>query len=275
MAIVEYGREDGVGVITLNRPEKANAQNPEFLDLLHAHWMAAAEDDDVRVIVVQANGRHFSSGHDFDSPKGSIPKVTPERGIRDFYLWEEKVFYGYSRAWREVPKPSIAAVQGACVAAGLMLCWPCDLIIAAEDARFGDPVINLGVGAGVEYAGHTWEFGPRKAKELLFTAGFIGAEEAHRLGMVNRVVPVDQLRDQTMELAREIAQMDPFALRMAKRAVNLTLDIQGFHNSLLAVFDQHWVGHAHAWAVTGPNNTWKNAHEMAAANRPKGAKVAG
>jgi enoyl-CoA hydratase len=236
--------------------------------------MTAAGDDEVRVIVLRANGRHFSSGHDFGSPKETVPKVTPENGIRDFYLWEEKVFYGYSRQWREIPKPTIAAVQGACVAAGLMLCWPCDLIIAAQDARFGDPVIRLGVGAGVEYHGHTWEFGPRKAKELLFTAGFMGADEAHRVGMVNHVVPNDQLDERTMALAREIAEMDPFALRMAKRAVNTTLDIQGFHNSLLAVYDQHWVGHAHAWAITGPGETWQDAHGMADANRPKGAAVA-
>jgi enoyl-CoA hydratase len=251
MAQVEYERDGRIGVITLNRPEKANAQSPPFLDELHAHWMTAARDDEVRVIVLRANGRHFSSGHDFDSPEGTVPKITAERGIGDFYLWEEEVFYGYSRAWRDVPKPSIAAVQGACVAAGLMLCWPCDLIMAADDARFGDPVIRLGVGAGVEYHGHTWEFGPRKAKELLFTAGFMGAEEAHQRGMVNHVVPLAELDERTMALAREIAEMDPFALRMAKRAVNTTLDIQGFHNSLQAVFDQHWVGHAHAWAVSG------------------------
>jgi enoyl-CoA hydratase len=271
VARVEYELEGRVGVLTLNRPERANAQDPALLHELHAKWMAAAKDDDVRVIVLRATGRHFSSGHDFNSPREDVPVVGGERGIGDFYVWEEEVFYGYSRLWRDVPKPTIAAVQGACVAAGLMLCWPCDIIIAADDARFGDPVIRLGVGAGVEYHGHTWEFGPRKAKELLFTGGFIGAEEAHRLGMVNRVVPREELDDAAMSLAKEIAEMDPFALRMAKRAVNVTQDIQGFYASLQAVFDQHWVGHAHAYAVTGVGNTWLDAHGMAAANRPKGA----
>jgi enoyl-CoA hydratase len=274
MSVVEYQVDGRVGILSLNRPEKANAQNPELLRELHAKWMAAAADDDVRVIILRANGRHFSAGHDFDSPREDVPKVNEEVGIRDIYLWEEEIFLGYSRQWRDIPKPTIAAVQGACVAAGLMLCWPCDLIIASEDARFGDPVIHLGVGAGVEYHGHTWEFGPRKAKELLFTAGFMGAEEAQRRGMVNRVVPREQLDEEALSLAKEIAEMDPFALRMAKRAVNVTQDIQGFYASLQAVFDQHWVGHAHAWAVSGragAGGSWKGAHEMAAVNKPKGA----
>jgi enoyl-CoA hydratase len=248
MAMIEYEVDGPVGVISLNRPERANAQSPTFLRLLDEAWMAAAADDDVRVIVVRANGKHFSSGHDF-----SVPEEYPtyENGYGDGYAFESEVFFGFKRKWRDVPKPSIAAVHGVCVAAGLMLAWPCDLIIASEDARFGDPVIRLGVGAGVEYHGHTWELGPRKAKELLFTAGFIDAKEAHRLGMVNRVVPREELDEATMELAREIAQMDPFALRMAKRAVNVTMDIRGFSSALDAVFDQHWVGHAHSGALSG------------------------
>src|SRR6185312_5396549 len=127
------------------------------------------------------------------------------------YKWELSHFFGYSRKWRDLPKPTIAAVQGACVAAGLMLAWPCDLIIAADDAVFSDPVVRMGIG-GVEYHGHAWEFGPRKAKELLFTAGFIDAAEAHRLGMVNRVVPRDSLEEATLALAGEISRMHPHAL---------------------------------------------------------------
>jgi enoyl-CoA hydratase len=128
--------------------------------------------------------------------------------------------------------------------------WPCDLIVAADNAKFGDPVLRMGI-AGVEYHGHTWEFGARKAKELLFTAGFIGAEEAEKLGMVNRVVPLDQLEERTMALAGEIAQMHPFALAMAKRAVNQTLDIMGQYTALQAVFDIHELGHGSALAQTG------------------------
>jgi enoyl-CoA hydratase/carnithine racemase len=249
MAMIEYELDGPIGVITLNRPEKANAQTPAFVEELHERFMQAARDDDVKVIVLRANGRHFSSGHDLRMSREELPEW--KDGISNWYAFEAEAFLNYTRMWRDIPKPTIAAVQGAAVAAGLMLCWPCDIIIAAEDARFGDPVARLGVGAGVEYHGHTWEFGPRKAKELLFTGGFVDADEAHRLGMVNHVVPVEQLDERTMELAREIAQMDPFALRMAKRAVNSTQDIQGFYNSLQAVFDQHWVGHAHVFAIKG------------------------
>jgi enoyl-CoA hydratase len=165
------------------------------------------------------------------------------------YNWERKHFLGYSRKWRDISKPTIAAVQGACVAAGLMLIWPMDLIVAAENARFSDPVVRMGIG-GVEYHGHTWEFGARKAKELLFTGAFIDAAEAHRLGMVNKVVPLENLHEATLALANEIAKMHPHGLMMAKRAVNQTLDIMGQYAAIQACFDTHSLGHANAWAVS-------------------------
>jgi enoyl-CoA hydratase/carnithine racemase len=131
-----------------------------------------------------------------------------------------------------------------------MLVWPCDLIIAADDAFFSDPVVRLGIG-GVEYHGHTWELGARKAKEMLFTGRRIPAAEAERLGMVNEVVPVDELDTRTMSLATEIAAMDRFGLAQAKRAVNQTLDVMGQYAALQAVFDVHWTGHGDAYARTG------------------------
>ncbi|MCJ1260073.1 hypothetical protein MMC24_007913 [Lignoscripta atroalba] len=149
-----------------------------------------------------------------------------------------------------MPKPTIAAVQGACVAAGLMLCWPMDLIVAADDARFSDPVARLGIG-GVEYQGHGWEWGARKAKEMLFTGGWMNAAEAHRLGMVNRIVPRDELDAATFALAGEIAQMHPHGVRMAKRAINAMLDAQGQHQALDFGFQTHSLGHANAWVVNG------------------------
>ena len=171
-------------------------------------------------------------------------------GFEGLYDFERIHYLGYARKWRDVPKPSIAAVQGACIAAGLMLCWPCDLIIAADNAYFSDPVVMMGIG-GVEYHGHTWELGARKAKELLFTGDAITAEEAERLGMINRVVPLDELETQTMALAQRIAQKPAWGLRTAKRAVNKTLDIMGQYAAMQAVFDTHWLGHANAIAQTG------------------------
>jgi enoyl-CoA hydratase len=149
-----------------------------------------------------------------------------------------------------VPKPSIAAVQGVCIAGGLLLAWPCDLIIAADNAKFSDPVVNMGIG-GVEYHGHTWEWGARKAKEILFTGRAMTAQEAERFGMVTKVVPLDDLRSETRALAEQIALKHPFALRQAKRAVNQTLDVQGFYAAIQSVFDIHQTGHGHALSESG------------------------
>jgi enoyl-CoA hydratase/carnithine racemase len=247
--------DDRIATITLNRPEKANAQTPAMLDELDACWTRAARDRAVRVIVLQANGKHFSAGHDMtgsaDPERSAAARADlNERGLQAVYEHETVHYLGYSRKWRDVPKPSIAAVQGQCIAGGLLLCWPCDLIVAADNARFSDPVVRMGIG-GVEYHAHTWEVGPRKAKEWLFTASSFTAEEAERLGMVNRVVPLDELRSATMALARQIAEMHPFALAQAKRAVNQTMDIQGFYAALQAAFDVHQTGHGNALSVSG------------------------
>ncbi len=242
-----YEASDGVAVITLNRPERANAQTMGLLDDLDAAWTRAADDDEVRVIVLRGNGKHFSSGHDLKDRSFPVPdKITLER----IYKLEARKYLEYSLRWRNTPKPSIAAVQGKCIAGGLLLCWPCDLIVAADNAEFSDPVVFMGIG-GVEYHGHTWELGPRKAKEILFTGRAVTAAEAEQVGMVNRVVPLADLETATMDLARHIAQMHPFALRQAKRAVNQTLDIQGFYAAIQSVFDIHQTGHGNAISVAG------------------------
>lgn len=243
---IDYDVADKIATITLNRPEAANAQNTELLDELDAAWTRAAADPAVAVIVVRASGKHFSAGHDLRGG-GTVPdKITLEFIIAH----EAKRYLEYTLRWRNVPKPSIAAVQGRCISGGLMLCWPCDLILAADDALFSDPVALMGIG-GVEYHGHTWELGPRKAKEILFTGRPLTAEEAERTGMVNRVVPRDDLDAQTRALAEQIATMPSFALRQAKRAVNQTLDIQGFYAAIQSVFDIHQTGHGNALSVGG------------------------
>jgi enoyl-CoA hydratase len=240
---VIYEVIDAVGVITLNRPEAANAQSRKVLEELDAAWKDADRDPAVKVIVFKSNGKHFSAGHDMSSTKDMSGPV--EWHADAWYDWETRHYLHYAKSWREVPKPSIAAVQGKCIAAGLMLCWPCDLIIAADNAQFSDPVVAMGI-CGVELHAHTWELGARKAKELLFTGDAITAQEAQQLGMVNRVVPLDELVSATMAMAQKIARQDAFTLRMAKRAVNRTLDIQGYTSSIDAVFDMHHLGHARA-----------------------------
>lgn len=246
---VIYEVADAIGVITLNRPEAANAQSHKVLEELDRAWKAADLDPAVKVIVFKSNGKHFSAGHDM-SGAGRSPSAPTEYHADTLYDWEHRHYLHYAKTWREVPKPSIAAVQGKCIAGGLMLCWPCDLILAADNALFSDPVLAMGI-CGVELHAHTWEFGPRKAKELLFTGDAITAQQAEQLGMVNRVVPLDELVPATMALAKRIARQDSFALRMAKRAVNKTLDFQGYTNSIDAIFDMHHIGHARAALVTG------------------------
>ena len=247
---VTYEVEDHVGVITLDRPEAANAQSPKVLDELDQAWRAADADRQVKVIVLKSNGKHFSAGHDMSSTESDDDLGMDFSTAEAHYDWETRHYLHYAKTWREVPKPSIAAVQGKCIAAGLMLCWPCDLIVAADNAEFSDPVLFMGI-CGVELHAHTWELGPRKAKELLFTGGAITAADAERLGMVNKVVPLDDLVTATMEMAHTIARADAFALRLAKRAVNHTLDIQGYTASIDSVFDMHHFGHTRARVVTG------------------------
>ncbi|HMS75212.1 enoyl-CoA hydratase [Gordonia sp. (in: high G+C Gram-positive bacteria)] len=243
---IRYEVADHIATITLDRPEVANVQNAELLDQLDQAWTRAAADDDVKVIVLRAEGRHFSAGHQLGGD-GPVPdKITLEM----VYSHESRRYLDYSLRWRNIPKPSIAAVQGRCIAGGLLLCWPCDLIVAADDASFSDPVVLMGIG-GVEYHGHTWELGPRKAKEILFTGRPLTAQEAEQTGMVNRVVPRDQLDSETSELARQIASMPAFGLRQAKRAVNQTLDVQGFYAAIQSVFDIHQTGHGNALSVGG------------------------
>lgn len=245
MEFIQYEVADHVAVITLDRTDKANAQHQPLLVELNDCWMAAAADDEVHVIVLQANGKHFSAGHDIGG--GGPFRRDPEKASQPWtlgegYRNESEYFFGYSMAWRNVPKPSIAAVQGKCVAAGMMLCWPCDLIVAADNAEFSDPTARLGL-AGIEYMAHAWELGPRKAKELLFRSTSISAEEALGLGMVNKVVSLDSLRPEVMEWAGDIAALDPMMTRVIKRGINSTLDTMGFSSSLAHSFDLHELAH--------------------------------
>jgi enoyl-CoA hydratase len=258
MEFIEYEVVDQVAVITLDRAEKANAQHRPLLIELNDCFERAVADDGVNVVLLQANGRHFSAGHDLG---GSRPQSAKEGDaapqtwtMADVYRSEAEYFLGYSLAWRNIPKPSIAAVQGKCVAAGMMLCWPCDLIIASEDAEFSDPTARMGL-AGVEYMAHTWEMGPRKAKELLFRSTAITAEEALALGMVNKVVPNAELRDEAMTWARDIATLDPIMTRLIKRGINSTMDTMGFSASLAHSFDIHELAHGIMASMQAANPT--------------------
>jgi enoyl-CoA hydratase/carnithine racemase len=248
---VLYRIEDNIAIITLNRPQQRNAQDLDLILQLDQAWTRAAEDKSVKVLILNANGPHFSAGHDISqAAMAQAPVDWKGEVIADLYHSESKHYIELGRKWRNTPKPSIAAVQGACIAAGMMLVWPCDLIIAADNAKFSDPVVHMGIG-GVEYHGHTWELGHRKAKEMLFMSSSIDAATALQLGMVNKVVGVDELFDEALAMAKVIAQKPAFGLAMAKRAVNRTMDIMGFDNAIEQVFDIHELGHGNAQSFTG------------------------
>jgi len=241
----------GVARIVLNRPETRNAQSKRLLYELNQALDAAAHDDAVKVVILAADGPHFSSGHDLrdETEMSEFDRVTPWGGFDDpgfegYFAQEQELYLGLCWRWRDLPKPTIAQVHGRVIAAGLMLVWPCDLIVASEDAEFSDPVVALGAN-GVEYFAHPFELGARKAKQMLFTGAPISAAEAHALGMVNEVVAREELEVATLELAERIARRPSFALRLAKLTVNQSLDIQGLRSSIEAAFGYHHLGHAH------------------------------
>jgi enoyl-CoA hydratase len=248
----------GVARITQNRPEARNAQNYQLTYDLNAAFDEAAADESVKVIILAGAGPHFSAGHDLRGggpPLSSYPTVGTwrefnKKGAEGYMAVEEEIYLGMCRRWRNIPKPTIAQVQGKCIAGGLMLAWVCDLIVASDDAMFSDPVVQMGV-CGVEYFAHPWELGARKAKEMLFTADWVTAQDAYRLGMVNHVVPREELESFTLALAEKIAQKPSFALKLAKEAVNQTLEAQGQWQAMLAVFNLHQLAHSHNQELYG------------------------
>ena len=252
---VLYEVANGIATVTLNRPSYRNAQNSAMTYALDDAYTRAVDDDEVRVVVLAAMGDHFSAGHDIGSPErdvdiefprrtGLLPTHVERTGAEARWIRESEVYLGMCRRWREIPKPTIASVQGACIAGGLMLAWSCDMIVASEDAFFSDPVVRMGV-PGVEYFAHPWVMGSRIAKDFLFTGRRVSASEAAEQGWVNRVAPRDELGDITRKLAAKVASMPPFGLTLAKRAVNLSEDMMGQRVAMDATFALHHVAHSH------------------------------
>ncbi|MFD7910307.1 enoyl-CoA hydratase [Streptomyces sp. NPDC059752] len=254
-APVLYERRGPVAYVTMNRPRYRNAQNSAMTYALDDAFYRAAEDPEVKVVVLAGAGEHFSAGHDIGTP-GRDAHLPFERraglwwdhtgrpGAESRFARESEVYLGMCRRWRELPKPVIASVRGACVAGGLMLAWVCDLIVASEDAFFSDPVVRMGI-PGVEYFAHPWAMPPRIAKEFLYTGDRMPARRAYEVGMVNRVVEAAELAAETERLALRIAGMPAFGLALTKRAVNQAEDLQGLHTGMDSVFGLHHLAHAH------------------------------
>lgn len=244
--------EAGIARIWLNRPETRNAQDTHLLYELNDAFDAAMADDDVKVVVLAAKGPHFSAGHDLRETNAQNAQhkrvgtwsAGDWQGAEAYYCREKEIYEGFCRRWRDLAKPTIASVQGKAIAGGLMLIWPCDFVIASDDATFQDNTMFMGI-PGVEYFAHAWELGIRKAKEFLMTGAPISAAEAQAAGMVNRVVPRDALEAETLAFARSIADKPSFALKLAKDAINAAFHAQGFENVQRAAFNAHHLAHTH------------------------------
>lgn len=229
-----------VRTITANRPDVLNAQSRVLLEELDDAFYRAADDDSVRVIILAGAGKHFSAGHDLGSKEEmeDQKKTALEPGFKGEYRRIFDRFFENTMRWRDLPKPTIAQVQGYCIMGGMMIASACDLIVASDDAQFADRAVRWG-GSHVQYFSMPWELGPRKAKEFLFTGDFFTAQQAAEWGLVNRVVPRAKLEEETMKLAQQIAERDPFALKFAKASVNETMDAQGFRAAMEGAFKNY------------------------------------
>jgi enoyl-CoA hydratase len=272
-----YEVVDGVAWITMNRPTFNNAQNGQMTYALDDAFVRATNDDAVKCIVLAGNGKHFSAGHDIGTPGRDLHHEFDKRLIiaphtnkpaaELLYTREQEQYLGMCRRWRDVPKPTIAMVQGACIAGGLMLAWICDLIVASEDAFFQDPVVPLMGIPGVEYFAHAYELPPRIAKEFLLLGERMAAARAEQFGMVNKVVPRDQLKEATAAWAAKLAAGSRLGNWLTKQAVNHVEELRGKRSAMDAVFHMHHFAHAQNDLVTGDSIGGVSGKSAAAANK--------
>jgi enoyl-CoA hydratase len=282
---VLYEVEGAIAWVTMSRPAFNNAQNSQMTYALDDAFRRAVDDDAVKVIVLKGTGKHFSAGHDIGTP-GRDHKTTFPRKLLWYdhvnkpaaellYAREQEVYLGMCRRWREIPKPTIAMVQGACIAGGLMLAWVCDLIIASDDAFFQDPVVRMGI-PGVEYFAHAFELHPRIAKEFLFLGERLPAQRAYEIGMVNRIFPREELEAGTRTIAEKVAQMPRLGLALTKQAVNHVEDLRGKRTAMDAVYHMHHFAHAQNDLTMGDSIAGLDGKAMARANKAQaGDKDAG
>lgn len=257
--------DDGrIARITLARPKSRNAQNRGLLVELDAAFGRAEADDTVRVVILAGEGPSFSAGHDLGTADSEREKQPgPDQhptyqcngatmaGAESVTRQEWHYYFQNTLRWRNLRKTTVAQVHGNVFSAGLMLMWACDLIVAAENTVFADVVgTRLGM-CGVEYFAHPWEFGPRRAKELLLTGDTLDAEDAYRLGMVSKVFPAGELAERTEAYARRLARVPTMAALLIKESVNQTVDAMGFATALNACFTLHELNHAHWSEVSG------------------------
>ena len=277
---VTYDVRDGVAWVMLDRPRYGNAQNYRLLNQLDGLLKGAVEDDEVKVIVLGGNGKHFSAGHDLGTPEkdtlldreriGLWWNHNDKEGAERQYVLEQDAYLGLCRRWAAIPKPMIAMVQGACIAGGLMLAWVCDMIVASDDAFFQDPVVKMAQ-PGVEYFAHAFELPPRIAREFLYLGQRMSADRAYQYGMVNRVVPRVDLQAEVARIAAEIGERPRLGLALTKQAINLVEDLRGKRTAMDGVFHMHHFAHAQNQLVSGSLIGGVSLSDMAASNKAKPA----
>ena len=276
---VIYQKKDNIAFLTLNRTKYHNSQNSQMLYALDDAFLKATSDDGVKVIVLKANGKHFSAVHDIGTPGRDFHLGRDDRrsmnynhdnkpGAEKAYVREQEVYLEFCRRWRAVPKPTIAQVQGGCIAGGLMLAWVCDLIIASDDAFFQDPVVQMGF-PGVEYFAHPFELNIRLAKEFLLLGERWTAERVLSAGMINKIVPRSELDQATVDWAKKISQQPRLAMALTKQACNHIEDLQGKRSGMDMVFGYHHFAHANNTIVKGDYIAGFDGKKMAKSNKNK------
>ncbi len=273
---VRYETDGAVAYVTMDRPQFHNAQNSQMTYALDAAFQRAVDDDAVKVIVLRGAGKHFSAGHDIGTPGRDLHKSfrrahlladhVNKPAAELLYTREQEVYLGMCRRWRDIPKPTIAAVQGGCIAGGLMLAWVCDLIIATDDAFFQDPVARMGI-PGVEYFAHGFELPPRVAKEFLYLGRRMPAERAYQFGMVNQLSTRERLDADVKAVADEIASRPRLGNWLIKQALNHVEELRGKRTAMDAVFHMHHFAHAQNDLTTGNVLGGMDGKAMAEANR--------
>jgi enoyl-CoA hydratase/carnithine racemase len=230
--LVLYETEDNIAIVTMNRPEKLNAISHELRSGVVEALLRAEEDTSVSVVILRAEGRSFCVGYDIDSD-------SPEREARryDALKWHKSL--SEDLHFEMVPwnlrKPVVASVQGHALGGGCELAMYCDITIAADNALFGEPEIHFSnAGPGIVMP---WLIGYKKARELLYLGDMIDAPTALDLGMINRVVPLDALREKTLNFARRMALIAPEALAFTKLSINRGADAAGFNRAMQAGLD--------------------------------------
>ena len=228
--VIKIERRDTIAILTFNRPKVLNAFNNNLMERTIETVKVLNEDDSVRIIVVQGAGRAFSPGFDL--------KASAERRMDSVQDWEKqmKLQFDFIMQFWHSPKPTIAAVHGYCIAGAFELALACDVTIAAENTRFGEPEVRFGTGIVAMLL--PWVTGPKQAKELLLTGeDQLNAKDAFRMGIINRIVPDDAVLDRALEVAKSMATAAERSVRYTKRAINDTYATMGFNRALESALD--------------------------------------